>query len=353
MATVVRLLTSCCCGGDDADDREALLGKDEEDQYPPPLTLALLMEADDTTTSAIIHAFKEDSGFRQFATAEMDGIIQRDQEDDDKLAAGILMAVQKGVVEPIPPVELVCAINVVGKTADLVAGEIMAKLGDAPSAGCVLVMQGLSGTGKGTTVSKLQTLLPRAVSWSNGNVFRSLTLLALKHCEQEGVAFSQKALTPQVLQRLIGCLSFGKFKGEFDIRISGYGYDLLVSEHANTTLKEAKVGKSIPTVAKMTQGEVIKFAAAAADTMRRDGMNVLMEGRAQTLNYVRTAHRFELTLTEPIVIGMRRAAQRMMGGALGKLKEQKQSREGLPGGTGLGDAEVKQLLSDELAALAA
>ena len=160
MATVVRLLTSCCCGGDDADDREALLGKDEEDQYPPPLTLALLMEADDTTTSAIIHAFKEDSGFRQFATAEMDGIIQRDQEDDDKLAAGILMAVQKGVVEPIPPVELVCAINVVGKTADLVAGEIMAKLGDAPSAGCVLVMQGLSGTGKGTTVSKLQALRP-------------------------------------------------------------------------------------------------------------------------------------------------------------------------------------------------
>ena len=41
------------------------------------------------------------------------------------------------------------------------------------------MLQGLSGTGKGTTVSKLQAALPRAVSWSNGNVFRALTLLAV------------------------------------------------------------------------------------------------------------------------------------------------------------------------------
>ena len=137
MAVVWRALTSCCCGGDEADDREALLAKDEEEDRPPPLTLPLLKESDDATTSAIIHEFKEDAVFRQFATAEMEGIIRRDQEDDDKLAAGILMAVQKGVVEPIPPVEPVNSINVLGKTADAVAGEIMQKLGDAPSRGCV------------------------------------------------------------------------------------------------------------------------------------------------------------------------------------------------------------------------
>ena len=62
---------------------------------------------------------------------------------------------------------------------------------------------------------------------------------------------------------------------------------------ANTTLKEPRVGKNIPTVAELTQGEVVKFAGAAADAMRADGMNVLMEGRAPTLNYVRTPHRFE------------------------------------------------------------
>ena len=70
---------------------------------------------------------------------------------------------------------------------------------------------------------------------------------------------------------------------------------------ANTTLKEAKVGKNIPTIAKMTQGEVVGFAAGAAEAMRADGMNVLVEGRAQTLNYVRSPHRFELILSEPLL----------------------------------------------------
>merc|ERR1719199_2252563 len=111
------------------------------------------------------------------------------------------------------------------------------------------------------------------------------------------------------------CLSFGKIDGKFDTAIKGYGLDLKVSEVANTVLKEPKVGKNIPTVAKLTQGEVVKFAGGAADQMRADGMNVLMEGRAQTLNYVRTPHRFELTLPDPIIIGQRRAAQRMMGSA--------------------------------------
>jgi hypothetical protein len=35
-----------------------------------------------------------------------------------------------------------------------------------------------------------------------------------------------------------------------------------------------------------------------------------MEGRAQTLNYVRTLHRFELTLSDPIIIGYRRGPLR-------------------------------------------
>merc|ERR1719356_572852 len=94
---------------------------------------------------------------------------------------------------------------------------------------------------------------------------------------------------------------------------------MLASQVANTVLKEPRVGKNIPTVAEVTQGEVIMFAAAAAEAMRADGMNVLMEGRAQTLNYVRTPHRFELTLSEPNVIGMRRAAQRLSAQAVERL----------------------------------
>merc|ERR1712039_585328 len=131
----------------------------------------------------------------------------------------------------------------------------------------------------------------------------------------KSIEFSQEVLTPELLSTLVDCLKFDKFDGKFDIQIKGYGHDTLVSQVANTTLKEPEVGKNIPTVAEVTQGEVIKFAAAAAEAMRADGMNVLMEGRAQTLNYVRTPHRFELTLSAPIIIGMRRAAQRMIASA--------------------------------------
>lgn len=53
--------------------------------------------------------------------------------------------------------------------------------------------------------------------------------------------------------------------------------------------------------------------------MRADGMNVLIEGRKQTLDYVRTPHRFELTLSDTSIIGLRRAAQRLMGEALAAI----------------------------------
>ena len=310
---------------------------------PPPLSRALLQSGDDRTSNAIIAAFKGDGAFTTFAQKETDGILARDAEDDEKLAAGIKMAVAKGVVPAEPPLEKVTTIDVLGKSADQVAASIIKSLGDAPKSGCVLVLQGLSGTGKGTTVAKLQAALPSCVSWSNGNVFRSLTLLAVTHCEQAGVAFGPDVLTPELLQKLVGCLTFAKVDGKFDTRIKGYGLDLLVSQVQNTTLKEPRVGKNIPTVAKMTQGEVITFAAAAAEAMRADGMNVLMEGRAQTLNHVRTPHRFELTLSEPIIIGMRRAAQRMMAAALEKLPS-----EGEPTAE-----EVKATLADALAAMAA
>jgi len=304
---------------------------------PPALTKAVFEKEDSSTTSAIIGAFRGHPKFDAFSQAEMDGILKRDAEDDEKLAAGILMAVEKGVLAANPPVEPTTTVDVLGKTADEVAAEIITALAGAPAKGCVLILQGLSGTGKGTTVSKLQQLLPRCTSWSNGNVFRALTLLAVSRCEQSGTPFGPDVLTAPFLAELMACLSFGKFGpgGVFDIKICGYGHDVLVSQVANTTLKEAKVGKNIPTVAKMTQGEVVGFAAGAAEAMRADGMNVLVEGRAQTLNYVRSPHRFELILSEPLLIGMRRAAQRMMGSASDALKKSP-------------DADIKVLLSQAL-----
>ena len=96
----------------------------------------------------------------------------------------------------------------------------------------------------------------------------------------------------------------------------GFGLDLLVSEVQNTTLKEPKVGKNIPTVAQETQGEVVKFAAGALTTLSEAGVVVLLEGREQTVNYIPTQYRFELVMSDPDLIGKRRAAQRVAAEAV-------------------------------------
>ena len=61
---------------------------------------------------------------------------------------------------------------------------------------------------------------------------------------------------------------------------------------------------------------MILFAAKAVEIMKNDGLFVLLEGREQTVNYVRTPHRFILTLSDSSLIGKRRAAQRLMAEAL-------------------------------------
>jgi len=193
----------------------------------------------------------------------------------------------------------------------------------------VIVLVGLSGTGKGTTVSMLRQKLEqqegkKVVTWSNGNVFRSVTLLAATWCEQQGIesAFDKdKALTKDNIAAFMKMLTFGKFKGKYDIRIHGLGLDMLVSDVQNTALKGPKVSKNIPTVAQFTQGEVILFAARAVETMGKDGIFVLLEGRQQTVDYVRTPHRFALVLSDESIIGKRRAAQRIMAEALAAVPQ--------------------------------
>jgi len=132
-------------------------------------------------------------------------------------------------------------------------------------------------------------------------------------------------------------LSFDKFDGKFDTRINGLGIDVLVSDVQNTMLKESKVAKNIPTVAEVTQGEVITFAAEAINIMSADGVSILLEGREQTVNYVLTPLRFILTLSDETLIGKRRAAQRLMAAALASLEED------------ASDGEVKTALNAALA----
>jgi ABC-type oligopeptide transport system ATPase subunit len=222
-----------------------------------------------------------------------------------------------------------------GKTPDEVAASILESCGrDDLDHGTVIVLVGLSGTGKGTTVSRLQSSLEESgktvVCWSNGNIFRSVTLLAAAWCDQNngGVFDAAKACTADNLRQFMSMLSFGRDanSGSFDTTIRGMGLDHRVGQIQNTLLKGPAVASNIPAVAEYTQGEVILFAASAVETLFGAGVTVLLEGREQTVNYVRSPHRFSLVLGDGSLIGKRRAAQRIMAAALERASSS--SRQG-------------------------
>jgi len=293
------------------------------------ISFSLLQKQNAETSSALIDHYAGSKKFDRLAGYEGQLTVTRDKEDDEKLQIGIDFAKRKGVIDKDFRPEPYVTIDVLGKTPDQVADIILKHVEDSKSGSSVIVLVGLSGTGKGTTVSNLRQKLEdqqgkKVVTWSNGNIFRSVTLLAATWCEQQNgtnVFDADKALTKENLASFMKMLSFGKFKGKYDTRIHGLGLDMLVSEVQNTALKSPVVSKNIPTVAQFTQGEVIVFAASAVETMGRDGIFVLLEGREQTVNYVRTPHRFNLVLSDDSLIGKRRAAQRLMAGALSAVSD--------------------------------
>ncbi|KAL7519954.1 hypothetical protein ACHAWX_004712 [Stephanocyclus meneghinianus] len=317
------------------------------------LSHRLLSAQNANTTEAIIAHFSADPAFLSLSEAEGSLILSRDEEDASKLQKGIDIAKSKGVIDPSFVPEEYVVVDVMAKSPDTVADEILERVrahrGQGVSGGGVVVLCGLSGTGKarmiGTTVAKLREKLEkednkRVVTWSNGNIFRSVTLLASTWCEQQTHCDgfdAEQALTKENLANFMNMLKFGKYNGKFDTRICGLGLDLLVSEVENTELKAPKVAKNIPTVAEVTQGEVILFAADAIQKMGEDGIFVLLEGREQTVNYVRTPLRFTLTLSDMSLIGKRRAAQRLAAGALGMV------------GPEAGEEEIIKALETQLA----
>uniref|UniRef100_A0A7S2LJM0 (d)CMP kinase n=1 Tax=Leptocylindrus danicus TaxID=163516 RepID=A0A7S2LJM0_9STRA len=313
------------------------------------ITIDCLRKQNAETSNAIIQHFASNEKFKKLSTSEGTLIQQRDAEDDEKLQKGINLAIDKGVLSKDFVPEQYIKIDVLGKTADAVADEILGHVATNGEKSAVIVICGLSGTGKGTTVSKLREKISKegkqVVCWSNGNIFRSVTLLAATWCEQncEGGSFdADKCLSKDNLASFMDMLEFGEFNGKYDTRIKGLGLDLHVSEVQNTDLKVPKVAKNIPTVAEVTQGEVVLFAADAIQVLGANGFNVLLEGREQTVNYVRTKNRFTLVLSDESLIGMRRAAQRMMAGALKSI-----------GDADAGDTAVEKSLVDTLETMVA
>ena len=350
------------------------------------VSLSLLEKQNAETSNSIIEYLDDSSLFQELSKYEGQLTIQRDVEDSQKLQKGIDYAISKGVISDTFEKPTYCDIDVLGKSPDDVAKEILSKVDgdnkddeDAMDEGSIIVICGLSGTGKGTTVAKICQQLQdnqgqKVVNWSNGNIFRSITLLAVKWCEQNcdgGNHFDkEKALTPENLSTFFNMLEFGLYNDKYDIRIKGIGMDTLVSEAQNTVLKAPEVAKNIPTVAEMIQGrtptdassymhvfssigssffivptlhvcltlflfyfhtflvpaspvtgEVINFASDAIERMKKDGYYVLVEGREQTVNYIQTTNRFNLMLSDPSLIGKRRAAQRLMANAFTRLKQ--------------------------------
>eukprot|EP00811_Abedinium_folium_P004812 NODE_14431_length_1109_cov_6.910387.p1 GENE.NODE_14431_length_1109_cov_6.910387~~NODE_14431_length_1109_cov_6.910387.p1 ORF type:complete len:330 (+),score=113.07 NODE_14431_length_1109_cov_6.910387:63-992(+) len=279
----------------------------------------LLARQDSSTSGAVIEFFSSNADFKVLYERLSAAIMQRDLEDSEKLQSGIDLAVAKGVLPRELTIEPTMRINVAGKTPDVIADEIIMALGDAPSRGCAMTLQGLSGTGKGTTVAKLQEKVPRAQTWSNGNVFRSLTFLVCKYAEANSIEIKD-ALAPEILASAVNMLTFDMFNGRFDVKIDGFGFTYLVSEVEKTVLKDPQVARHIPMVAEVTQGEVINFVQGALAKMAAAGVNVLLEGREQTLNHIRTPFRFELMLEDSSVIGQRQAGLLIAGKAYETLK---------------------------------
>mmetsp|Transcript_5553 Transcript_5553/g.6401 ORF Transcript_5553/g.6401 Transcript_5553/m.6401 type:complete len:332 (+) Transcript_5553:153-1148(+) len=308
----------CPWGVDKPDD-------DEEGNFSA-FSMELLKKQNAETSAAIIQLLNTNPEFLSISENQTKMIMQRDNEDGEKLAAGIQIGIDRGAlptIEPVPYKE----INVLGKTPDEIADEIISDVGEAVNTGAVIVLVGLSGTGKGTTVTKLSEKLPNTVTWSNGNIFRSITLLATSWCENNGMEQfdANAALTSENIADYLSMLSFDEFPDRgFDIKIEGLGISAFVKDIQNTDLKGPKVSKNIPTVAKQIQGEAVGFAAAAIEKMREAGMNVLLEGREQTVNYVSSPFRYSLTLSDSSIIGKRRVAQMLGATAFQKLQEEEE-----------------------------
>jgi cytidylate kinase len=351
------------------------------------LSFELLSLQNAETSSAVLTLFADNSLFQQLSQYEGDLTQARDQEDDEKLKVGVDIARAKGVIDPDLVPAAYRAIDVHQKTPEQVADLILQHVqatkereakaevstevssdeqastlssSSSSSTGAVIAIVGRSGTGKGTTVSEMVRQLSvrnqPVVTWSNGNVFRAITLLATTYADEHKLSI-EEVLTKELLAGFVSQLSFTAGGNDcddddaetrnatgtidqFDIVIAGVGR---VSEIQNTVLKSPQVSQHIPTVAKLTQGEVIQFCASALQTLAARGVIVLLEGREPTVNYVPTLHRFELILSQPELIGQRRAAQRIVGQAYSVLQQQQQQ------GSAISDEQVQKALEKALA----
>jgi hypothetical protein len=115
-----------------------------------PLAYPLLALQNADTSNALIDYWAPSEDFKKLAETEGNLTAARDNEDGEKLQLGIDFAKAKGVIDPNFVPEPYVEIDVLGKTPDSVADEIIKSVSAKSSgdAGSVIVLCGLSGTGK-------------------------------------------------------------------------------------------------------------------------------------------------------------------------------------------------------------
>eukprot|EP00924_Labyrinthula_sp_SR-Ha-C_P013083 maker-scaffold_12-snap-gene-9.0-mRNA-1 protein AED:0.01 eAED:0.01 QI:73/1/1/1/1/1/2/143/324 len=278
----------------------------------------ILRKQNSETSNYIISNFEDNSKFLDLSQKQTQLILRRDEEDGVELQKGVDIGINRGSLSPLTKKPAYHKVNVLGKSPAEVCQEILAEVSEDVNSGSVIVVVGNSGTGKGTTVAELSSLLPNCRTWSNGNIFRCFTLLSNKHCARNGFEVLSEHVE-KIIPMFKESMLFDPEKQDIRVLNAELDLDFYVEDVKNTLLKTKDIGLNIPLVAGLTQGEAVSFAKDAISLLKAKGNNILLEGRQQTVDFIESENRFELILSDPTMIGKRRIAQVISAKALNKL----------------------------------
>lgn len=245
--------------------------------------------------------------FQQLSKFESVSLMQRDIEDEEKLALGIKQAVEEGYLQPVIFKSPYRPINVDDKSVGTIADDIMQQLGSPDRAkGNSIVLAGISGIGKGTTVKELSKRIPNSYIWSNGTIFRTIAWQYQEH--YPGLPLEQVGnFAEQVLADIYIQFDYNRLR----IHLKKPESINCITDLQDNIPRSPKLERLVPLVAQRTQGQVINFTKRIIDRLDQKGRCLILEGRKATLDYIPSPYRFELIADDLTVLGKRRAAQKI------------------------------------------
>jgi len=127
----------------------------------------VLQKQNASTSNAIISLYESSPDFIRVAKVEGESILKRDQEDAEKLQVGIDYSKEKGVIDPNFVPEPYVSIDVLGKSpedvSDTIIEYVAAQTKKTENSGTVIVICGLSGTGKVSLYTKSSQFVVKSV----------------------------------------------------------------------------------------------------------------------------------------------------------------------------------------------